>query len=94
MDIALISVAVLVRLEGGRCTLARVAAGAVAPTPRRLKTVEARLEGERITPPLAAEAGALAAQSVDPIDDVRTTAAYRRHMVGVYVKRALEELVT
>lgn len=93
MDIALISVAVLVRLEGGRCTLARVAAGAVAPTPLRLKMVEARLEGERITPPLAAEAGALAAESVDPIDDVRTTAAYRRHMVGVYVKRALEELI-
>lgn len=94
MDIALISVAVLLELDGARCTRARVAAGAVAPTPLRLKTVEARLEGETITPELAAEAGALAAQSVDPIDDIRTTAAYRRHMVGVYVKRAIEELVS
>lgn len=94
MDIALVSVAVLVRLEGARCTLARVAAGAVAPTPLRLKMVEARLEGESLTPRLAADAGALAAQNVEPVDDIRTTAAYRRHMVGVYVKRALQELVS
>ncbi|MHC4135618.1 MAG: FAD binding domain-containing protein [Planctomycetota bacterium] len=94
MDIALISVAVLLELEGARCKAARIAAGAVAPTPLRLKMVEALLEGESITPQLAAEAGALAAQSVEPVDDIRTTAAYRRHMVGVYVKRALEELVS
>lgn len=94
MDIALVSVAVLLELDGKRCKTARVAAGAVAPTPMRLKMVEAMLEGESINARLAAEAGALAAQNVEPVDDVRTTAAYRRHMVGVYVKRALEELVT
>ena len=94
MDIALISVAVRLDLEGARCKAARVAAGAVAPTPLRLKAVEALLEGESITPQLAAEAGALAAQSVEPVDDIRTTASYRRHMVGVYVKRAIEELVS
>ena len=93
MDIALVSVAVLLELDGARCKTARVAAGAVAPTPLRLKIVEALLEGESVTPQLAAEAGALAAQSVEPVDDIRTTASYRRHMVGVYVKRAIEELV-
>jgi carbon-monoxide dehydrogenase medium subunit len=94
MDIALISVAVLLELEGKRCRAARVAAGAVAPVPVRLKTVEALIEGETITAELAAEAGALATENVEPIDDIRTTAAYRRHMVGVYVKRAIEELVS
>jgi len=93
MDIALVSVAVLLELEGARCKTVRVAAGAVAPTPLRLKTVEAMLEGESITPQLAAEAGALAARSVQPVDDIRTSSTYRRHMVGVYVKRAIEELV-
>jgi len=87
MDIALISVAVRLELEGARCKAARVAAGAVAPTPLRLKTVEALIEGRSITPQLAA-------QSVEPLDDIRTTASYRRHMVGVYVKRAIEELVS
>jgi carbon-monoxide dehydrogenase medium subunit len=94
MDIALVSVAVLLVLEESRCKAARVAAGAVAPTPLRLKMVEALLEGESLSPQLAVDAGALAAENVDPIDDIRTTAAYRRHMVGVYVKRAIQELVS
>jgi CO/xanthine dehydrogenase FAD-binding subunit len=50
------------------------------------------LEGQRLTAGLAAAAGVLAAQCVQPIDDIRTTAAYRRHLVSVYVRRAIEEL--
>jgi carbon-monoxide dehydrogenase medium subunit len=58
----------------------------------RLKEVEQLLEGERITADLVREASDLAVRCVQPIDDVRTTAAYRRRLIGVYVKRAIEEL--
>jgi carbon-monoxide dehydrogenase medium subunit len=94
MDIALASVAILVETEGDRCRKARLAAGSVAPTPLRLREVEALLEGKRITPELAVEAGALAARGLQPIDDVRTSAAYRRRIMGVYVKRGLQEFTT
>jgi len=92
MDIAMASVAVLVEMEGDTCRKARVAAGAVAPTPQRLAGVEALLEGARVTPALIADAAKLAAASVQPIDDIRTSARYRRRIVGVYVERALTEL--
>ena len=93
MDLSLVSVAVLVEMENGRCTKARIAAGAVAPTPVRLYEVEALLEGKEITPALLDEARTIAAESVEPITDVRATEAYRRRITGVYVRRALEELV-
>ena len=92
MDIALVSVAVLLEIDDGICRKARVAAGAVAPTPRRLKKVEQLLEGERITPELMREAADLGQKCISPVDDIRTTAAYRRRITGVYIRRALEEL--
>jgi carbon-monoxide dehydrogenase medium subunit len=92
MDIALVSVAVLLESDGGICSKARVAAGAVAPTPRRLFEVEQLLEGERITPELMDRAAELGKNGISPVDDIRTTAAYRRRITGVYLRRALEEL--
>ena len=79
-------------LDAGVCKKARLAAGAVAPTPRRLTAVEQLLEGERITPELMLEASELGKQSISPIDDIRTSADYRRRITGVYIRRALEEL--
>jgi len=92
LDLALASVAVLLQFRGSTCRRARIAAGSVAPTPLRLYEVERRLEGRTVTPELAAEAGALAARSVSPIDDLRATAAWRRTVVEVRVRRAILEL--
>ncbi|RKY14711.1 MAG: xanthine dehydrogenase family protein subunit M [Planctomycetota bacterium] len=92
VDIALVNVAVLVQLEGGSFAHVRVAAGAVAPTPLRLRAVEELLEGQRATPELLVRADALAAESVAPITDVRASAGYRRRITGVYVRRCLEQL--
>ena len=92
MDIALASVAALMAFQGDVCRRARLAAGAVAPVPLRLREVERLLTGATITPELVAEASELAVSGVRPVDDLRTTAAYRRRLVGVYVKRAIEEL--
>jgi CO/xanthine dehydrogenase FAD-binding subunit len=89
MDLSLASVAVLLEAEDGHCRRVRLAAGSVAPVPMRLREVEEVLEGEALTDELLEEAGDLAARVVMPITDVRSTEAYRRHVTGVYVKRAI-----
>jgi len=93
MDLAVASVAALIRTEGNRCFKARIAAGSVAPVPMRLLEVETLLEGSSFSRELLTEAQELAAKSVSPITDVRSTADYRCHLVGVLLKRALEKLL-
>ena len=63
--------------------------GAVAPTHIRLKSCEELLTGNEITPALLNEAAALATEEVRPIDDVRSTAEYRRRVAGTLVKEVL-----
>jgi carbon-monoxide dehydrogenase medium subunit len=93
VDLSLASVALLLELEGERCAGARVAAGAVANVPLRLRRVESLLEGQRITPELARRAREIAAADVAPISDVRASEGYRRHIVGVFVERGIETLL-
>ena len=90
MDLALASVAVQLRMEGGICQAARVAAGSVAPVPLRLRVVEQVLTGAVIDDEVLRRAAEAARQAVSPITDLRTTAQYRRQIVGVYVKRAVQ----
>jgi carbon-monoxide dehydrogenase medium subunit len=93
MDLAQASVAVLLVLDKKRCIKARIAAGSVAPTPVRLKPVEELLEGHELSETLLAEAQQLAARTVAPITDLRSTEEYRRQIIGVYVKRAARQLM-
>ncbi|NXY95481.1 FAD binding domain-containing protein [Streptomyces sp. BR123] len=83
-----------------RSRTVRTGIGSAAPTPVRAETAEeflsAALEeggfwesGQALTPSLTREFGALAAASCNPIDDVRGTAGYRRHAVGVLARRQL-----
>ncbi len=68
----------------------QVAYGSVAPTPIRGPRVERLLKG--VKSPDAAlleKAAAVAEQEVAPITDIRGSAAYRRLMVGVMLKRAI-----
>ena len=92
MDLAIVSVAVLVEMRDGECRRARVSAGAVAPVPVRLRKVERILEGTALTNDILTEAQETAMAEVSPITDLRSTTEYRRHLVGVYVRRALESL--
>lgn len=94
MDLTLASVAILLEEEGGVCKRVRIAAGSVAPVPMRLKEVEEQLEGQKLTPEVLDAAASLAARTVLPISDVRTTEAYRRHITEVYVRRGLRQLLT
>lgn len=92
MDLAVASAAFLIRNDGKRFLKARVAVGSVAPAPLRLFALENLLEGALFSQDLLNEAQRLASRSVSPITDIRSTAEYRRHLVGVLVRRALEEL--
>jgi len=90
MDLAYVGVAVALELNGGKkCRKARIALGAVSPTPMRARRAEALLENQTITEELAEKAGAEAAAESKPISDVRSSADYRREMVRVNTKRAL-----
>lgn len=71
----------------------RLAAGSVAPVPMRLRRTEAVLEGRPLDRPLAERAAAAAAAEIQPIDDVRSTAEYRRRVTGNVVRRWLLDLL-
>ncbi|HEX6769812.1 MAG TPA: hypothetical protein VF208_10715, partial [Candidatus Binatia bacterium] len=91
MDLAYVGVAVVYNLAATdkKCTGVRIVLGAVAPTPIRAKRAEAVLEGQVLSEALAAKTGQIAAEEAKPISDVRSSADYRRAMVGIMTKRAL-----
>lgn len=94
MDIAVVGVAAAISLDTeGVIAEARLALGAVAPTPIRAAAAEALLPGQRLTEELLAEVGHVAAQEARPIDDMRASAEYRRHLVSVLTQRALGQAV-
>ena len=91
-DIAVVNASAGVVLdERGFCTRARIALGAVAPTPLRARRAEALLEGRRLDGAAIDAAADQAAAEAKPVTDVRGTAEYRRAMCRVLVSRALEE---
>lgn len=92
MDIAVVGVAAMLGLdEEGRIAEARVALGAVAPTPVRAPDAEALLIGETPCEELFAHAASAAVAAARPIDDLRASADYRRHLVKIFTQRALRQ---
>jgi CO/xanthine dehydrogenase FAD-binding subunit len=91
VDISGVCVGAMVMLNGKGCADARIVLGAVAPTPIRAKKAEGLLQGQPWTKALAEEAGEMAAKASKPISDVRASAPYRKKMVSVLTRRALEE---
>ena len=90
MDLAFVGVAVLLELgSGDQISKARIALGAVAPTPTRVPSAETRLEGEVLDLDSARESAELAAQSCKPISDLRASAGYRREMVRELCEQGL-----
>ena len=89
MDIAIVGVALALRRDGAGITEARLAIGAVAPTPLRVPEAEAALVEGGLAPAAIQQAAQLAMAASRPIGDVRATAEYRRQMVGTLVRRAL-----
>jgi aerobic carbon-monoxide dehydrogenase medium subunit len=95
VDMAAVGVAGLVALdEEGRVETARLALTAVAPTPMRCLDAEAILVGEAPAAELLSAAAESCSAASRPIDDVRASAAYRRHLVGVLAGRVLDRCVS
>ena len=78
--------------EAGRLARAGLAFGSVAPVVARLEPLEQWLVGRRPDAETAAEAGQRASQLVQPIDDLRSSADYRRYIVGRLVRNWVLEM--
>jgi carbon-monoxide dehydrogenase medium subunit len=89
MDIAVVGVATLLTIEGGTISDARIALGAVAPTPIRAAKAEAALRGQAPGSEAFARAGETAAGECSPIQDIRGSPEFRRHLVRVMTERML-----
>ena len=91
MDIAIAGAGAWIALDGDGEWIAdaRIALAAVAPTPLLVDEAGRSLIGQQATPGAFARAAEHAQQAASPITDVRGTAAQRRHLVGVLVRRAL-----
>ncbi|MBF9032643.1 xanthine dehydrogenase family protein subunit M [Rhodobacterales bacterium HKCCE2091] len=89
MDIAVVGVGVCLTLdEGGTCTAARVAVGAVAPTVLLVREAGAALVGTPVDDAAMDAAAEAVRAACRPIDDKRGSAAYRTRISGTIFKRA------
>jgi carbon-monoxide dehydrogenase medium subunit len=90
MDIAVAGVASLLLFDREDvCREARIALGAVAPTPMRSGRAESVLSKRPLTEETIEEAAREASEEARPISDVRGSAAYRREIVRVLTKRTI-----
>jgi carbon-monoxide dehydrogenase medium subunit len=82
-------IAAMAQLKDGVCQELRLVVGAVSPRPARMHDGERMAKGQRFSAELVKQIAVGASQAVDPIDDLRGPADYKRHLVEVLVRRAL-----
>lgn len=92
-DFAIVGIAAVVTREANRCGTVRIVASGIGGAPVRLRGAEAVLLSEGLDTAAIERAAAGAAGEVDPLSDPNASADYRRHLVGVLVRRALERAV-
>ena len=91
LDLAIAGVAVVTTIEGDIMRDVKIALGSVAPIPIRARRAETVVRGQRLDATLLAEAGVAASEEASPIDDVRSSAEYRRKMIRVLVAKAIRQ---
>ena len=90
--ISIAMVAIVLETEQGMVRAARIAVGACSPVARRLRSLEKELEGRALDDKLAELVRPEHVAALQPIDDVRSSADYRRHAATVLVRRSLQSL--
>ena len=85
---AVVSLAMSLQFQGGICTKARIVLGGVAPIPWHLPAVEQMLEGKRVTPELAGQAGQAAVAGAQGL----SKNAYKIPMTEALVRRTVISL--
>ncbi len=95
MDIAVVGAGAYVELGNRKKKFkkARISLGAVAPTPLFVREAGELLTGREVSDDTIEEAAEAAKAAARPISDMRGTAEYRTHLVGVLTKRALHGAV-
>ena len=93
MDLAIVGVAVWIKMDGDRVDDCRIAMGGVGTTPLRAYSAEKILKGSELTDNLLEKAAEAASEECSPISDVRASAEYRKDMIRVYTKRAVKKAV-
>lgn len=86
-----LGVAVALRSPQGRIEDARIVIGAALDRPTRLASAESLLSGATVSERLVAQAAERAADAAQPIADQHGSAAYKQHLIRVYVGRALRQ---
>jgi xanthine dehydrogenase FAD-binding subunit len=94
MDIAMLGVSVVCKMEEKRFSDVRIALGVAAPTPIRCSEAETFAKGRDITEENLKEIGKLAVKASRARDSWRASKAYREHLIEVLTYRALKEAVT
>ena len=90
-DIAIVGVALFIRMDGNTCSDAKIALTSAAPTPMRVPKAEALMIGREIDEKLIQEVGKTVSEESRPIDDLRAYAAYRREKAGQLAKEAIRQ---
>ena len=93
-DYALAMCAVFLRFEDGRVVEARIGVGGATDRPLRITAAEGVLTGTDATPDVLREAENIAAETIDPLEDIHASAAFRRDLVRAMVRRALDQALT
>jgi len=88
-----VCLALYAQVEDGSIREIRVGLGSVAPVPLRARSVEAALRGRPLDALPLAEARAALMADISPIDDIRSTAHYRRTVAGNVLVQSLTELI-
>jgi carbon-monoxide dehydrogenase medium subunit len=92
LEVAIVGVAVWLRINNGICQAARVGLGSVAPVPIRGYHCEQALTGKPLTSESMQQAAEAVLEDIQPISDFRASADYRKDLVQVYLKRVLGKL--
>ena len=90
-DYALAMCAAFLRFEDGRIVEARIGVGGATDRPLRIAAAEAVLTGTDGGPSIVREAGKIAAETIEPLEDIQASAGYRRDLVRAMVRRALDQ---